>query len=711
IEEEPAEDEANGQQHLAMKQAVRRTGEEVPRRIQFSDIANSTAITPVKVQESVPMVEKPMEQEPVLRDNSSEERPDRRTRKGQMGKALNYIPPDLQGEQIVVTIEEEDIKENQNYWATAIIGYVLGENPYFKSMENYVDNVWNFVDTPKILYHDEGYYIFRFDSIDDRDKVMQSGPYFFHNKPFILKNWSLDFVFNPECLNVIPIWVRFPNLPVGFWSTEALRKMASGIGKPMHTDLYTAEMDRISYARVLVEADISHPLPNDILLRTPVGVIHQSIEYEWQPKFCMDCIKVGHTTDECRKKKEEGEAGEYVEQNKKRKRGGRRRRMVTKWIAKEIPIPKSGEAGDANMKEDTVVEEQSEDRQLDSNEFPPLSVMRSGRKHDKSVLVSIRDEPSCSTSQINTTNRFDVLTQGAQFIHCEVMDTVRQKKWYFTVIYAYNDWNARQQLWVQLAGIGANINDEWLISGDFNNVLNADDRIGAPITQAEVQGFKDFLDNMQLTPLKSTGCWMMNNGYIEAEFLNPGVSDHSPILMNCRTDIIQHQLHPRPFRLYHTLTDPKQVEDQFLRFFKSLMGESSQILPSPDAEIIKEGPCLTRTQQLELIKPIKEEEILEAGLHKRLLNWMGVQRQIQPWEEELKWLTYQARKKKGIGNIISSVFGMLLYSIWRDRNAIRFNNGHTSAEQICREITSYIHIKSHVHSSWRNYMEDLVRYP
>ncbi|OIS99728.1 hypothetical protein A4A49_62544, partial [Nicotiana attenuata] len=150
-----------------------------------------------------------------------------------------------------------------------------------------------------------------------------------------------------------------------------------------------------------------------VTLRTPVGVIHQSIEYEWQPKLCMDCIKVGHTTDECRKKKEEGEAGEYVEQNKKRKRGRRRRRrMVTKWIAKEIPLPKSGEAGDANMKEDTVVEEQSEDRQLDSNEFPPLSVVRSGRKHDKSVLVSIRDEPSCSTSQINTTNRFDVLTQG-----------------------------------------------------------------------------------------------------------------------------------------------------------------------------------------------------------------------------------------------------------------------------------------------------------
>ncbi|XP_075080525.1 uncharacterized protein LOC142166022 [Nicotiana tabacum] len=137
-------------------------------------------------------------------------------------------------------------------------------------MENYVENVWDFVNTPKILYHDDGYYIFTFDSLEDRDKVMQLGPYIFHNKPFILKNWSLDFVFDPKCLNVIPLWVRFPNLPVGHWPAEALSKLASVVGRPMYTDLYTTEMDRISFARVLVEIDISHPLRSDIEIHTPV---------------------------------------------------------------------------------------------------------------------------------------------------------------------------------------------------------------------------------------------------------------------------------------------------------------------------------------------------------------------------------------------------------------------------------------------------------
>ncbi|OIT36921.1 hypothetical protein A4A49_63652, partial [Nicotiana attenuata] len=103
--------------------------------------------------------------------------------------------------------------------------------------------------------------------------------------------------------------------------------------------------------------------------------------------------------------------------------------------------------------------------------------------------------------------------------------------------------------------------------------------------------------------------------------------------------------------------------------------------------------CVFCGQEEELLEHLFFECSYTSSIWKRLLNWMGIQRQIQTWEEELQWVTYQARKKKGIGNIISAVFGMLLHSIWRDRNAIRFQSGCTSAEQICREITSYIHIK------------------
>ncbi|XP_019235524.1 PREDICTED: uncharacterized protein LOC109215865 [Nicotiana attenuata] len=121
--------------------------------------------------------------------------------------------------------------------------------------------------------------------------------------------------------------------------------------------------------------------------------------------------------------------------------------------------------------------------------------------------------------------------------------------------------------------------------------------------------------------------------------------------------------------------------------------------------------CVFCGQEEEIFEHLFFECSYTSDVWKRLLNWMGIQRQIQTWEEELQWVTYHARKKKGIGNIIVAVFGMLLHSLWRDRNSIRLQNGSTSAEQICREITSYVHIKSHIHSNWQEHMEALNRYP
>ncbi|XP_019251326.1 PREDICTED: uncharacterized protein LOC109230263 [Nicotiana attenuata] len=153
---------------------------------------------------------------------------------------------------LVVKIVDDDIKAQKEVSNSTLIGYALGDTPYVRSMDNSVNTVWNFVAKPKILYHDEGYYIFKFQTIEDRDLVLHAGPYTYHNKPLILRNWEIDFYFDLECLSTILLWVKFPGLPMGYWPLEALGKLASGVGKPLYTDRITAEMERISYARVLI---------------------------------------------------------------------------------------------------------------------------------------------------------------------------------------------------------------------------------------------------------------------------------------------------------------------------------------------------------------------------------------------------------------------------------------------------------------------------
>lgn len=101
---------------------------------------------------------------------------------------------------------------------------------------------------------------------------MQLGPFTYLNRPFILRNWTIDVEFNPECLDKIPLRVKFPGLSLGYWSTDSLSKLESVIGRPMYTDNFTAVMEHIFYASILVEADISHTLSILVELGTPMGI-------------------------------------------------------------------------------------------------------------------------------------------------------------------------------------------------------------------------------------------------------------------------------------------------------------------------------------------------------------------------------------------------------------------------------------------------------
>lgn len=93
-----------------------------------------------------------------------------------MGKPLTFVPLIEREGQLIVKIDEADVRSQVEYWQTALIGYVIGDTPYELAMDNYVTNVWNFVTKPQVLLHPNGYYNFKFKSIKDRDLILQFGP-------------------------------------------------------------------------------------------------------------------------------------------------------------------------------------------------------------------------------------------------------------------------------------------------------------------------------------------------------------------------------------------------------------------------------------------------------------------------------------------------------------------------------------------------------
>ncbi|WMV44258.1 hypothetical protein MTR67_037643 [Solanum verrucosum] len=116
-----------------------------------------------------------------------------------------------------------------------------------------------------------------------------------------------------------------------------------------------------------------------------------------------------------------------------------------------------------------------------------------------------------------------------------------------------------------------------------NNVLDSDDKIRSPVLLEKTQHSRDCLDGLQLSALKQAGwkytfCnkhqdssrvyskidrefgnikWIQDYGHVEAIYENPGVSNHSPILIKVCPRPPTRQ---RPFKLFHIVMNHPEFE-------------------------------------------------------------------------------------------------------------------------------------------------------
>ena len=60
------------------------------------------------------------------------------------------------------------------------------------------------------------------------------------------------------------------------------------------------------------------------------------------------------------------------------------------------------------------------------------------------------------------------------------------------------------------------------------------------------------------------------------------------------------------------LYDPQEIQEEFVIFYKSLMGTSAGKLPAVNVKVMKRGPALTQQQRVQLCREVTEQEIYEG---------------------------------------------------------------------------------------------------
>lgn len=82
--------------------------------------------------------------------------------------------------------------------------------------------------------------------------------------------------------------------------------------------------------------------------------------------------------------------------------------------------------------------------------------------------------------------------------------------------YGKNALEERRVLWSVLKTLHSGITDRWVLSGDFNAVVDVENRIhGQPITENEIRDFREFLGSCNIFEMNSTGKkYTWSNGHV-----------------------------------------------------------------------------------------------------------------------------------------------------------------------------------------------------
>lgn len=71
-----------------------------------------------------------------------------------------------------------------------------------------------------------------------------------------------------------------------------------------------------------------------------------------------------------------------------------------------------------------------------------------------------------------------VCDRSDQHIHVNFYNIAGKRMYWLTIVYAQNQLANRRILWKEIQKLVGNITEQWMVIGDFNNVLTVNDRVG-----------------------------------------------------------------------------------------------------------------------------------------------------------------------------------------------------------------------------------------
>ncbi|KAA3460126.1 reverse transcriptase [Gossypium australe] len=176
-----------------------------------------------------------------------------------------------------------------------VVVKLLGRNIGYGALSNRINGLWSPSKPFHLIDIENGYYLAKFQSIDDYSKVLTQGPWLVYGQYLTVQPWTKEFTPLQPYPSVVLAWIRLPGLPGFLYKKKILEEIGKTIGKVVRLDLNTDSRTRGRFARMAVYINLDKPLTGQVL----VNGMKQKVEYEALPTICFSCGKYGHTKELC----------------------------------------------------------------------------------------------------------------------------------------------------------------------------------------------------------------------------------------------------------------------------------------------------------------------------------------------------------------------------------------------------------------------------
>lgn len=101
------------------------------------------------------------------------------------------------------------LQQAKGKWGNSLVLYTIGPRPYYIHLKAYIKRIWKPVGGVELFARRNGFFLVKFDRVDDLERIRNGGPYFFDSRLILLKKWHPGINYSRDVFSSLPIWVRF----------------------------------------------------------------------------------------------------------------------------------------------------------------------------------------------------------------------------------------------------------------------------------------------------------------------------------------------------------------------------------------------------------------------------------------------------------------------------------------------------------------------